>query len=330
MTRLPTRRQALGLGAATFAGLAGLTGLPAFAQAAPWRPDKPIRLLVGFAPGGSSDIVARLIAPKMAEALGQPVVVENRAGAGGALAAEAVAKAAGDGTTWLLAPSGHSTMAAMRKSLPFKAVADFAWTSTVTTYPMVIAVAPGSPIRTMADVVETARKRPLSFSSVGVGTAHHLLGEWINAEQGLQMLHVPFKGGTAAATEVMAGRVDILIETMTATLPFVQQGQLRAVAVSSAAPVAVLPGVPTISATIPSLQYESWLGVVLPGATPAPIVNTVNAALRGALADPAIAKRLADLGGGAAPSTPEAFKARVEGEVARFNRVVDSRKIERE
>ncbi|MFD0669391.1 Bug family tripartite tricarboxylate transporter substrate binding protein [Ramlibacter sp. MAHUQ-53] len=327
MTRLPTRRQALGLGAAS---LAGLASLPAFAQAAPWRPDKPVRLLVGFAPGGSSDTVARLLAPKLGEALGQPVVVENRAGAGGALAAEAVAKAPGDGTTWLLAPSGHSTMAAMRKSLPFRAVADFAWTSTVTTYPMVMAVPPNSPIRSMADVIEAARKRPLSFSSVGVGTAHHLLGEWINAEQGIQMLHVPFKGGTAAATEVMAGRVDVLIETMTAALPFVQQGQLRAVAVSSASPVALLPGVPTMGATIPSLQYESWLGVALPGTTPAPVVNAVNAAIRGALADPAIAKRLADLGGGAAPSTPEAFKARVEGEVARFNRVVDSRRIERE
>ncbi len=327
MTRLPTRRQALALGAAT---LAGAAGLPALAQPAAWRPDKPIRLLVGFAPGGSSDIVARLVAPKLGEILGQPVVVENRAGAGGALAAEAVAKAAPDGTTWLLAPSGHSTMAAMRKSLPFRAVADFAWVSTITTYPMVIAVPPNSPIRTMADVIEAARKRPLSFSSVGVGTAHHLLGEWINAEQGIQMLHVPFKGGTAAATEVMAGRVDILIETMTASLPFVQQGQLRAVAVSSAAPVSVLPGVPSMSTTIPSLQYESWLGLVLPGATPAPLVSSLNTALRNTLSDPAIVKRLADLGGGAAPSSPEAFRARVEGEIARFNRVVESRKIERE
>lgn len=324
-----SRRAALRWGLASTAGLAGVATMPALAQAA-WRPDKPIRLLVGFAPGGSSDTVARLIAPRLGELLGQPVVVENRAGAGGALAAEAVAKAAGDGSTWLLAPSGHSTMAAMRKSLPFRAVADFAWTSTVTTYPMVMAVPPQSPLRSMADVIDAARKRPLSFSSVGVGTAHHLLGEWINAEQGIQMLHVPFRGGTAAATEVMAGRVDVLIETMTAALPFVQSGQLRAVAVSSATPLAVLPGVPTMSATTPSLQYESWLGVVLPGSTPAPVVASVNAAIRTALADPAIVKRLADLGGGAAPSTPEAFRARVEDEVARFNRIVDSRRIERE
>ena len=328
MTTLPHRRHALRLGVFTLASLAA--GLPALAQTGNWRPDKPIRLLVGFAPGGSSDIVARLMAPKLGELLGQTVVVENRAGAGGALAADVVAKAPGDGLTWLLAPSGHSTMAAMRKSLPFRAVADFAWTSTLTTYPMVIAVAPNSPIRTMADVVETARKRPLSFSSVGVGTAHHLLGEWINSEQNVQMLHVPFKGGTAAATEVMAGRVDVLIETMTAALPFVQSGQLRAVAVSSAGPVSVLPGVPTISTVIPTLQYESWLGVTLPGSTPAPVVASINAAILTALADPAIAKRLADLGGAAAPTSPEAFKARVESEVARFNRVVDSRKIERE
>ena len=323
------RRAVLQRALGTAAGVALAHAGSAAAQT-PWRPDKPIRLLVGFAPGGSSDTVARLIAPRLGELLGQPVVVENRAGAGGAVAAEAVAKAAGDGSTWLLAPSGHSTMAAMRKSLPFRAVADFAWTSTVTTYPMVMAVPANSPLRTLADVIDAARKRPLSFSSVGVGTAHHLLGEWINAEQGIQMLHVPFRGGTAAATEVLAGRVDVLIETMTAALPFVQSGQLRAVAVSSAAPVAVLPGVPTMSATIPSLQYESWLGVVLPGSTPANVVAAVNAALRTALADPAIARRLADLGGAAAPSTPEAFRARVEDEVARFNRIVDSRKIERE
>ncbi len=313
-----------------FLGLGALAGLPALAQSGAWRPDKPIKLLVGFAPGGSSDTVARLVAPKLAELLGQPVMVDNRAGAGGALAADAVAKSPGDGLTWLLAPSGHSTMAAMRKSLPFRPVTDFAWTTTLTTYPMVIAVAPNSPIRSMADVIETARKRPLSFSSVGVGTAHHLLGEWINSEQNIQMLHVPFKGGTAAATEVIAGRVDILIETMTAALPFVQSGQLRAVAVSTATPVAVLPGVPTVSAVIPSLQYESWLGVTLPGTTPPAIVNSLNAAIRTTLADPAIAKRLADLGGAAAPSTPEAFRARVESEIARFTRVVESRKIERE
>lgn len=324
MTSTISRRNTL------FLGLGTLAGLPALAQMGSWRPDKPIKLLVGFAPGGSSDTVARLVAPKLGELLGQPVLVENRAGAGGALAADAVAKSPGDGLTWLLAPSGHSTMAAMRKSLPFRPLADFAWTSTLTTYPMVIAVAPNSPIRSMADVIETARKRPLSFSSVGVGTAHHLLGEWINSEQNIQMLHVPFKGGTAAATEVMAGRVDILIETMTAALPFVQSGQLRAVAVSTATPVAVLPGVQPVNSVIPSLQYESWLGVTLPGTTPPAIVNSLNAAIRTTLADPAIAKRLADLGGAAAPSTPEAFRARVESEIARFSRVVESRKIERE
>jgi tripartite-type tricarboxylate transporter receptor subunit TctC len=302
------------------------------AMAADWRPTKPIRILVGFAPGGSSDTVARLIAPGLASALGQQVIVENKPGAGGALAADMVAKAAPDGTTWLLAPSGHGTMAAMRATLPFKPVSDFAWVSTITRYPMVFAVKPDSPVRDLAALLSTARAKAgsLTYSSVGVGTAHHLMGEWLNAETGANLVHVPFKGGTAAATEVMAGRVDLLVETMTLAMPMVRAGQLRGLAVTSAAPVASLPGVPTASATVPSLQYESWLGVATTGGTPPEAVSAIHGALVKVLADPQIKQRLSDLGGGAAPSTPEDFKARVERDIERFTQVVASRKIARQ
>lgn len=305
--------------------------LPGLAQpAAGWHPEKPVRIVVGFGAGSGSDTVARLLAPRLAAVLGQPVVVENRPNAGGALAADLVAKAAGDGTTWLLAPSGHATTAAMRKSLPYQPVRDFAWVSTVTTYPLVIAVRPGSPYKTFDELLRSARSQPPSFSSVGLGTAHHLVGEWINAEAGLNLLHIPFKGGAAAVTDVLAGRVDVMIDTMTFVLPMVKSGQLRALAVTSAAPVPSLPAVPAVAQSIPGITYESWLGLALPGSTRPEIVSAANAAVRQVLAEPAVQQRLAELGGQAAPSSPEAFRGRVEDDIAKFSRVVENRKIERE
>lgn len=295
-------------------------------------PDKPIKFLVGFAPGGSSDIVARFIAPRLSSALGQPVVVENRAGAGGAIAAEAVAKSPPDGNTWLIVPSGHATQAVMRKSLPFHSVRDFTWVSTITTYPMLIGVRPDSPYKTFADVLRAARQGPgkVTYSSVGVGTGHHLLGEWLNAEGKVDMTHVPFRGGTLGLTEVMAGRVDLFIETMTLALPTVQSGQIRPIAVSSDQPFPLLPSVSTVASTLPAVQYESWLGIAIAPNTPAPIVQRINSELHKVLTQPEVQKKLADLGGQSVPSTPEQFRERVERDIAKFGAIVDSRKIERE
>ncbi|HWV90632.1 MAG TPA: tripartite tricarboxylate transporter substrate-binding protein, partial [Burkholderiales bacterium] len=201
-------------------------------------PDRPVRLIVGFPPGGSSDTVARVVGQSLSPLLGQPVVVENKPGAGGVIGSDLVAKAAPDGYTLLLATAGHSTAAAMMAKLPFDAVRDFAWITTVTTYPFVIATAAESPIRSLEDMVARAKAAPgkLSYSSAGVGTSHHLLGEWLAAEAGIEMLHVPFKGGTSPVTEVVAGRVDVMFETMTLVLPHIKSGRLRALAVTSPEP----------------------------------------------------------------------------------------------
>ena len=295
-------------------------------------PDRPLRFLVGFAPGGSGDIVARLTAQKMMASLGQPVVVENRVGAGGAIAADFVAKAPPDGYNWVLLPSGHATQGAMMKSLPYDPVKDFAWISTLTTYPMILAVSPGSQISTLAELIRLAKQSPgkLTYSSVGMGTGHHLLGEWLNAEAGMELTHVPFKGGTAAMTEVLAGRVDLMIETITLALPHVRSGKMRGLAVSSRRPLAALPAVPAASDTLPAIEYESWLGIAVAPGTPAEIVARLNAEVRKALALPDIQRQLADLGGGAAPSSPEEFRARVERDITRFRAIVDTRKIERQ
>ncbi|WP_158215371.1 tripartite tricarboxylate transporter substrate binding protein [Candidimonas nitroreducens] len=294
--------------------------------------NRPARLLVGFAPGGSSDIVARLIAMKLTEVDGQHVVVENRAGAGGSIAAEAVSRSKPDGQTWLIAPSGHATLAAMRKKLPFDPVKDFSWVSTITTYPLLIGVRPDSPYKTLQDVLDAARKNPgkISFSSVGMGTAHHLLGEWLNAAGKVELLHVPFKGDSLALTEVLAGRVDLFISTMTAGLAQVQSGRIRAIAVSSAKPFPLLPSVPTIDSTLPGVAYESWLGIAVAPNTPPAIVDHINAELRKVLALPDVKKKLADLGGQASPSTPEQFRDRVARDIERFDDVVKVRHIEKQ
>ena len=295
-------------------------------------PDRPVRLVVGFPPGGSSDTVARVVAQSLAPLLGQPVVVENKPGAGGVIGSDLVAKAAPDGHTLLLATAGHSTAAAMMAKLPFDAVRDFSWITTVTTYPFVIATSADSPIRSLEDMVARAKAAPgkLSYSSAGVGTSHHLLGEWLAAEAGIEMLHIPFKGGTSPVTEVVAGRVDVMFETMTLVLPHLKSGRLRALAVTSPEPKDYLPNVPPVAKTVPGVVFQSWLGIAAPAGTPPAIVERLNRELRKVLDEPEVQKRLAALGGGAAPTTPDLMRAQVQTEVERWKKLVESRKIERQ
>lgn len=292
-------------------------------------PSRPIRLLVGFAPGGSSDVVARLLAQRIAPLLGQPVVVENRVGAGGMVAAEATSRSAPDGYTWLLIPSGHASQAAMLRRMPIDPVDGLAWIGTLTTYPMFVAVAADSPVRSLRDLIEHSRAAPgrMSFTSVGVGTAHHLIGEWINAESGTDIVHVPYKGSAAAFSDVASGRVEVMIETATAALPWIRGGRLRALAVTSAPGRSPEPGVPEASATIPGLEYESWLGVAMAPGTPAPIVERAGRAIRTVLAQPEVAGKLEDLGGRASPSSGDEFRQRVVDDIQRFRRIVATRKI---
>ena len=295
-------------------------------------PSKPVRLVVGFPPGGSSDTVARVVAQQLSPLLGQPVVVENKPGAGGVIGSDIVAKSAPDGHTLLLATAGHSTAAAMVAKLPFDAVNDFTWISTVTTYPFVIATAADSPIKSLGDLIARAKRSPgkLSYSSAGVGTSHHLLGEWLSAESGIEMLHVPFKGGSSPVTEVVAGRVDVMFETMTLVLPHIKSGKLRGLAVTSPEPKDYLPDVPPVSRTVPSLVFQSWLGIAGPAGIPQQIVATLNADLRKVLATAEVQKRLAALGGGAAPTSPEEMKQQVSAEIDRWKKLVATRHISRE
>ena len=294
-------------------------------------PERPVRIVVGFPPGGSSDTVARVVAQHLSPLLGQPVVVENKPGAGGVIGSDHVAKAAPDGHTLLLATAGHSTAAAMMQKLPFDAVKDFAWITTVTTYPFAIATAADSQIKSLPDLIARAKAAPgkVTYSSAGVGTSHHLLGEWLSSLADIEMNHIPFKGGTSPLTEVLAGRVDVMIETMTLVLPHMKSGKLRGLAVTSPEPKDYLPDVPPASKTVPGLVFQSWLGIAAPAGTPAPIVQKLNSDLHKALAVPEVQKRLAALGGGAAPVSPEEMRKQVQTEIERWKKLVESRSIPR-
>jgi tripartite-type tricarboxylate transporter receptor subunit TctC len=312
--------------------LVALSYVVVFGIHAQGYPDKPVKIIVGFAPGGSSDTVARLVAQRLAPMLGQPVVVENKSGGTGVPGADFVAKAPGDGHTLLLATSGHATTAAIMKKLPFDPVRDFAWITMVTTYPLVFATASQSHLKSLPDLISRAKAQPgtISYSSTGVGSALHLVGEWFSAETGVELLHIPFRGGPSTLTEVLSGRIDIMVETVTLALPHIQSGKLRALAVTSRLPMDFLPGVPPVNQTVPGFEFQSWLGIAAPPATPVAVVERLNKDIHRILEQPDMRQRLADLGGAAAPTSPDTMRTQVEAEVTRWRRLVEARAIERQ
>ena len=309
--------------------LALLIATPACAQT---YPDKPIRFYVGFPPGGSTDLISRLLGQKLSERLKQPVIVEQKVGGTGLIANDAVAKASPDGYTMVLLTGGHPGTAAVMKKLPYDPVKDFGMVSVVIEYPMVISVAPESPIKSFPDLIARAKAEPgrISFSSAGPGSLHHLLGEWLNIEAGTTMLHVPFKGAAPAFTELLGGRIDVLIETGTFSFPMIRGGRLRPLALSSAGRYPLMPEVATVGETLSGVEFSSWLGVAVAPGTPRPVIDLLNRELRAVLAEDDVKQRFAGFGGVPAASTPEGMRDRVEREISRWNRVVDSRKIERQ
>ena len=302
------------------------------AAAAQAYPDRAIRFYVGFPPGGSTDLISRLLGQKLSDRLKQPVIVEQKVGGTGLIANDAVAKAPPDGHTMVLLTGGHPGTAAVMKKLPYDPVKDFGMVSTVIEYPMVISVAPDSRFQSFSQLVAAAKAEPgrISFSSAGPGSLHHLLGEWLSIEAGTTMLHVPFKGAAPAFTELLGGRIDILIETATFSFPQVKGGKLRALALSSAGRYPLMPDVQTVGEVLPGVEFSSWLGVAVAPATPRPVIEVLNRELRTILAEEDIKQRFAGFGGVPAHSTPEAMRSRVEREISRWNKVVESRKIERQ
>ena len=294
-------------------------------------PARPLRILVGGPPGSGADIVSRLIAAPLSERLGQTIVVEQRTGAGGIIASDALAKSTPDGHTLALLTGAHPTVAALSRTLPYDPVKDFGMVSTVVAYPLVVSVAFGSSIGSFPELLARAKAAPGKISyAMSPGSLVHLAGEWINAEAGTAMLAVPYRGSSVALVDVLAGRVDVVIETATAAFGQIRAGKIRPLAVSSAARHPALPDVPTITETLPAVEFTSWLGLAVAAATPRAIVDRLNAELRAILEMPGIRQRFAELGGAPVPSTPEEMRARVEREIARWKRLVEMKNIERQ
>jgi len=295
-------------------------------------PSKPLKLVTPFPPGGSADVIARVIAQKLGEQLAQPVVVDNRAGAGGLVGNEYAAKQPPDGYTLLLITGAYPVQGAMLKSMPYDPLADIAMVSLLTSYPFVITVRPDSPFRSVGDIIAFAKANPgkLNYPSSGVGTVHHLSGELLNAMAGIDMTHVPFRGGASPLTEVLAGRVDLLLEAMTISIGQIRSGKLRPVAVTSRERWPALPNVPTVAETVPGFEVISFIGLGTTGGTPAPILQQLNAAVRKTLADPETNKRLVEFGGAPGASSPEEMRAFVEREIAKWRGVIAARHIEKQ
>ena len=294
---------------------------PVFAQAG-----RPLRLIVPFTPGGSTDILARAIAPKLAAALGVNVVVDNRAGAGGSLGAGEAARAEADGHTLLM---GHIGTLAVNPAIypklaydPLKSFTPVAWVARV---PNVLVVPAASPSRDFKDFVDRVRAQPgrLSYSSGGNGSAAHITFEYLKLKAGLFMLHIPYKGTAPSVTDLIAGQVDATFTGAPAVLPHVRSGRLRALAVSSPQRIAALPDVPTVAERgFPGFEADQWYGVVAPAATPAAVVARLNAEINKALALPEVAQQLAVEGAVPTPATPQAFGDLIRREIPRWAEVV--------
>ena len=289
-------------------------------------PDKPVRFVIGFTPGGPSDILARALGQKLAERWGQQVVIENRPGAGGNLAAEAVAKSAPDGYTWLLGNNSIlATNHALYRKLPYDPVKDFAPVALVAVQPNILVVHPEVPAKSVTELVQLAKQNPgkLNYASSGAGAAAHLAGELFKTMAGVDIVHVPYKGAQPALTDLIAGQVQLMFATSASVIPYVKAGRLRALAVTTAQRSPSVPELPTVSeAGLAGFEATTWHGVVVPAAAPAPLVQKLNQDINAALKDKELSERLAGLGAEVLTGTPRDFADYIAREIPKWTKVV--------
>lgn len=308
----------------------GAALLPA-ARAQAW-PQRPIKVLQGFAAGGNADAIARLVSGEMSKTLGQPMVVEAMAGAGGTLASAAVARAPADGHTLLLATGGHAVAGALYEKLPYQTVDSFQMVSSITFFPFLLVTQPDSKLRNIADLVTVAKSTAggLAYGTAGVGSTHHLIGELLARQAGAPLLHVPFRGDSASITALLGGEIPFIVAPPTAVLGQLKAGKLRALAVTGPQRWSGMPDVPTVAEQgVAGFDVRSWAGWMLPAGTPMPIVQRLQEETLKALQAPAVKARLEEMGGEARGSTPQEMTAMVAAEVQKWSRVVADAKIPR-
>jgi tripartite-type tricarboxylate transporter receptor subunit TctC len=315
-----SRRKFLHLAAAA----AALPAVSRFAMAQAY-PSRPVRIVVGFPAGGGIDIVARLMGQWLSERLGQPVVIENRPGAGGNLGVEAVVRAAPDGYTLLWANSANAISATLYEKLNYDLIRDIAPVAGVVRVPQIMEVNPSFQAKTVPEFIAHAKANPgkLNFGSAGIGSALHVAGELFKMMAGIDMVHVPYRGGAPALTDLIGGQVEVVFDNMPSSIGHIRAGKLRALAVTTATRSQTLPDVPTVSEFVPGYEASIWWGVGAPKGMPAEIVDKLNKEINAGLAEPKIKARLAaDFGGTVLAGSPADFGKLIAEEIEKWGKVV--------
>ena len=292
-------------------------------------PVRPVRIVSGFAAGGSSDFLVRVLAPRLTERLGQTFVIENRPGAGGAIGANLVARATPDGYT-LLFISGAFTAHAASVKTPYDALRDFDWITTIVTYPFVLTVRNDTPARSTAELIALAKKNPgkLNYGSVGIGSVFHLAAELFNSMAGTDTVHIPYKGSSDAITDMIGGRLDYMFMTLTGASPHLRSNRIRAIAICSKDRSPQMPELPPVSQVLPGYDVTSFAGIGATGGSPKPVIAKLNRELRAVMAGNDVIKQFTEAGGDMRPGSPEEMTRHVTGEIAKWRRVVKERRIE--
>jgi tripartite-type tricarboxylate transporter receptor subunit TctC len=317
--KLPHRRQFLHLAA----GAAALPAVSRFARAQGY-PSRPVRFIVTFAAGGSPDIIARLIGQWLSERLGQPIIVENRPGAAGNIGTEIGVRAPPDGYTLLMALSVNAINATLYENLNFNFIRDSAPVASIASTPLIMEVNPSVPAKTVPEFIAYAKAHPgeISFASAGTGTGSHIAGELFKMMAGVDMVHVPYRSGGPAVTNLLAGQVQVLFNPPLASIAHIRAGRLRALAVTTATRSDALPDVPTVGEFVPGYEASTWYGVGVPKKTPAEIVDKLNKEINAALADPGMKARIVDLGGDALVLSPADFGRLIADETEKWGKVI--------
>ena len=316
---------ALAAGAATLPALSGRV----FAQA---YPSRAIHMLVGFAPGGGTDVMARAIQPGLTDKLGQTIVIENRPGAGTNIATEAVIRATPDGYTLLAASLPNAGNATLYGDLKFNFIRDTVPIAGIALDPFVLQVTPSLPVKTIPELIAYAKAHPgkVLFGSGGIGSGNQLTAEMLKMMAGIDIVHVPYRGAGPAMVDLMAGQVQMMFNTMSASLGHVRGGKIRAIGVATKAPQAALPGVPTVAEFVPGYEASFWTGIAGPKGTPAEVIDKVNKATNDALADPKLKARFAEWGATALAGSPADFAKFIAAETEKWGKVIRTANIKAE
>jgi tripartite-type tricarboxylate transporter receptor subunit TctC len=316
----------------TFAGSIALASAASLACAQDY-PNKPVRLVVPFLAGGSTDIVGRTVAQKLTGIWGQAVVVDNRPGGGTVIGTELVAKAAPDGYTLLVTPAPFTINPSLLNKLPYDALNDFAPITLINTTPLVVVVNPGVPAKSIRELIALAKSKPgkLNFGSSGTGGSNHLAGELFNTMAGVKMVHIPYKGNAGALTDLVGGHVDVVFNGLTSALALIKGGKLRALAVTSLQRAATLPDVPTVSETgLKGFEAVAWNGLGAPAKTPRDVIVKINADVLKVVTSPELNERLKAEGSDPVGSTPEQYATFLRDEIAKWAKVIKFARVKPE